>query len=88
MEIKILGMGCAKCKKLEKVTREVVQEYGINATVTKVTDPAKILQYSIMALPGLVVDDDIKAFGRIPNKQEIARWLAEAKRVPTDTTGA
>jgi len=92
MEIKVLGMGCAKCKKLEKVTREVVAEYSIDATVTKVTDPAKILRYPIIAVPGLVVDEEIKAFGRIPNKQEIARWLAEAEaeaeHVPTDTTDA
>jgi small redox-active disulfide protein 2 len=90
MEIKILGLGCAKCKKLEKVAREVVAECGIDATVTKVTDPTKILRYPIIAVPGLVVDEEIKAFGRIPSKQEIARWLAEAEaeRVPTDTTDA
>ena len=33
MEIKILGTGCAKCKSLEKVTREVVDEMNLDATV-------------------------------------------------------
>jgi len=32
MEIKILGTGCAKCKQLEKVVREAVDEMGLDAT--------------------------------------------------------
>jgi hypothetical protein len=36
MEIKILGTGCAKCKSLEKMTREVVAQNGIKATITNV----------------------------------------------------
>ena len=36
MEIKILGGGCPKCERLENVTRQVVEELGIDATFVKV----------------------------------------------------
>ena len=38
MEIKILGSGCSKCKTLEKLTREVVKQNGIDASISKVED--------------------------------------------------
>ena len=38
MEIKVLGTGCSKCKQLEKLTKEVVAEMGIEANVEKVED--------------------------------------------------
>ncbi|WP_372653713.1 thioredoxin family protein, partial [Draconibacterium sp.] len=33
MEIKVLGTGCAKCKKLEEKTRNAVSELGIEASI-------------------------------------------------------
>ncbi len=56
MEIKVLGTGCAKCKSLEKVTREAIEKTGVNATVTKVEDIVEIMQYGIMTTPALVID--------------------------------
>ena len=59
MEIKILGTGCAKCKTLEKITREVVEQNGITATITKVDDITEIMRYNIMGLPALVVNEKV-----------------------------
>jgi hypothetical protein len=49
MEIKILGTGCTKCRTLEKLTREVVSEMGINASIEKVEDILKIMEYNVIA---------------------------------------
>ncbi|MDH7577732.1 MAG: thioredoxin family protein [Bacillota bacterium] len=75
MEIKILGTGCAKCKKLEEAAREAVAELGIEATISKVQDLDKILEYDVMMTPGLVIDEEVKCFGRIPTRDEIKGWL-------------
>lgn len=75
MEIKILGSGCAKCKALEKLTREVVAENGIQATITKVEDIQEIMKYHIMATPALVVSDKVEIKGRIPSYAEILSVL-------------
>jgi len=75
MEIKILGTGCAKCKKLEENTKEAVKELGINATVKKIEDIQSIMAYGVMLTPALVVDEQVKFAGRVPSAKEIAEYL-------------
>jgi small redox-active disulfide protein 2 len=75
MEIKILGTGCAKCKTLENLTREVVSKNGIDATITKVEDIMEIMKYNIMTTPALVVDGKVVSKGRIPSAEEIKQLL-------------
>ena len=75
MEIKILGTGCAKCKKLEKLTREVVEQNGITATVTKVEDITEIMKYNIISTPALVVNEKVEIQGRVPAAGEIREVL-------------
>jgi small redox-active disulfide protein 2 len=75
MNIKILGTGCSKCKTLEKLTREVVEQNGIDATITKVEDIVEIMKYGIMTTPALVVDERVEIKGRIPSLDEIKKVL-------------
>ena len=75
MEIKILGTGCAKCKSLEKLTREVVEENGIQATVTKVEDIMEIMKYNVMTTPALVVNGKVEVKGRVPSAAEVLQIL-------------
>jgi small redox-active disulfide protein 2 len=77
MEIKILGTGCVKCKTLEKLTREVVEKNGIQATVTKVEDITEIMKYHIMATPALVVNEKVEIKGRVPTSAEILQLLSK-----------
>lgn len=75
MLIKILGSGCAKCNRLEQLTREAVTELGIDATFEHVKDMDDIMAYPIMATPALVVDEEVKVSGRMPSKDELLAWL-------------
>ena len=75
MEIKVLGTGCAKCKTLEKLTREVVEQNSIDATVTKVDDIVEIMNYGVMTPPALVVDGKVVVKGRIPSAEEIRKLI-------------
>ena len=76
MIIKILGSGCANCKKLEERAREAATKAGITAEIVKVTDYVDIMGYGIMSTPGLVVDEVVKVSGRVPSVDEIAEILA------------
>jgi small redox-active disulfide protein 2 len=78
MDIKILGTGCAKCKTLEKLTRDVVEQNGFQATITKVDDIMDIMKYNIMATPALVVNEKVEIKGRIPSADEIKQVLLKA----------
>lgn len=71
IDIKVLGTGCPKCRTLEKLTREVVEKNGIDATITKVEDILEIMQYNIMSLPALVVDGKVVIKGYVPSAEEI-----------------
>lgn len=75
MEIKILGTGCAKCKTLEKMTRDVVEKNGIQANITKVEDIVDIMNYGIMATPALVVNEKVEIKGRVPSVDELQKLL-------------
>lgn len=75
MHIKILGSGCAKCNRLEQLTREAVTELGLEASFEHVTEMDRILAYPIMTTPALVVDEQVKVSGRIPSKDELRAWL-------------
>jgi small redox-active disulfide protein 2 len=77
MEIKVLGTGCAKCKALEKATREAVAQIGVNATITKVEDIVEIMKYNVMTTPALVVDGKIVVKGKVPSVDEIKKFLAQ-----------
>lgn len=65
--IKILGPGCANCKQLGKLTRKVIDDLGVEAEVTKVTDPTRYLDYGVMTTPALVINEECVTSGSIPS---------------------
>ena len=75
MEIKVLGTGCPKCKALEKLTREVVEQNGIDASVVKVEDIVEIMNYGVTATPALMVDGKVVVKGRVPTAEELKKLL-------------
>lgn len=78
LSIKVLGSGCANCKRVEQIARRVVDEMSIEAEVIKVTDYNDIVGYNIFSTPGLVVNEKVVCSGRIPTKAEVTTWLADA----------
>lgn len=76
MNIKILGPGCPNCQTLEQNAQQAVEELGLSDTnIEHVTDIADISEYGVMSTPGIVVDGEVKAAGRIPDAEEIKGWL-------------
>lgn len=75
MEIKILGTGCAKCKKTQSIVEKVVAETGTEVIITKVEDIMDIMQYNVMATPAVVVDGTVKIKGRVPSEKEVRQAL-------------
>jgi small redox-active disulfide protein 2 len=76
--IKVLGSGCANCKKVEAIAHEAVNEIKADARIEKVTDPTQIHLYPILATPGLVINEKLVSAGRIPTKPEIIGWIKQA----------
>jgi small redox-active disulfide protein 2 len=79
LEIKVLGMGCARCHDLEKRVHKALAEAGIAAEVEKVEDIQKIMTYKVMSTPSLVIDGIVKSAGRLPSVEEIKNWIKETQ---------
>jgi small redox-active disulfide protein 2 len=78
LTIKVLGSGCANCKRLEQIAHKVVDEMSLEAEIIKVTDYKDIMAYNILSTPGLVVNEKVVSSGRIPTPAEVTTWLADA----------
>ena len=78
LDIRVLGTGCPKCKRLEQVTSNVLAELGVAAEVTKVTEMTEIMSYDILSTPGLVIDGKVASSGRLPSKAEITSMITAA----------
>ncbi len=75
LTVKILGSGCANCKKLEAVARGAAHAAQVQADFIKVTDMHQIMQYDLLSTPGLVINDKLVSSGRIPTQAEVQGWL-------------
>lgn len=78
IEVKVLGPGCARCKRVEQSAREAAAEAGVQANFTHVSHMSAILAYPIVSTPGLVINEKLVSSARIPQKDEIVAWLKEA----------
>jgi len=78
MKIEVLGIGCAKCKKLYAEAEKAVAAWGMPAEIEKVEKIDEIMAYGVMATPALVVDAEVKCAGRIPTTAEIVSWITTA----------
>ncbi len=78
LTIKVLGSGCANCKRVEQMARKVVEEMSLEAEVIKVTDYNDITAYNILSTPGLVINEKVVSSGRIPTPAEVTTWVLNA----------
>lgn len=77
LTVKILGSGCANCKRLEAVAREAASNANVQADFVKVTNVNDILAYDVMSTPALVIDEKVVSSGRIPTVAEVRQWLGQ-----------
>jgi small redox-active disulfide protein 2 len=78
LTIKVLGSGCANCKRVEQIARKAVEDLALDAEIVKVTEYPEIMKYNILSTPGLVINEKIVSTGRIPTPAEVTTWLTDA----------
>ncbi len=74
-KIQILGTGCPKCKKLAENAEAAAKDLGIEYSLEKVIEINEIMKFGVMITPALVVDEDVKAVGKVPPPDEIKKML-------------
>lgn len=78
LTIKVLGPGCANCRRVEDIARKAIDALGVEAEIVKVTDTAAILAYDILATPGVVINEKVVSSGRIPTVGTMSDWIRAA----------
>ena len=79
--VKILGAGCVRCRALENEIRMIVERQSIAAHVERVEDFEEMMRYRLLALPGLVINEQLVSAGRVPSRAEIVGFLQARQRV-------
>lgn len=77
MKIKILGVGCSRCRKLEQQIKEIVLKNNIPVEIEKVTDVQDMIKYGILATPALVINEKLKSSGLSLKDEQILNWIKE-----------
>ena len=77
-EIKVLGMGCPKCKATFDVVEEVAKAHGFSGTIEKVEDITAIISYGVMSTPAVVIDGKVAFVGGVPSKEQVENWFASS----------
>ena len=75
-QVKVLGTGCPKCKKLAEMVTKISSDNNIDVTVVKITDMNEIVKYGVMMTPGLVIDEKVVLSGKLPSEHELKTLLA------------
>lgn len=79
MKIRVLGSGCPNCKKLFNQTMQALVELDIATDLQKIEDIKEIMSYKVLGTPGLVINDKVKVYGRVPSLDEIKKMILEEK---------
>lgn len=75
MEIKVLGTGCPSCKALYETVKQAVEEIGSDAAVIKEEDLLKIMNYNVLSLPALVIDERVVSAGKKLSLKEVKELI-------------
>ncbi len=78
MIIKILGTGCPNCKRMKRLTQDVLQEMKVDAQVVEVTDIPSIMSYGVTSTPGLVIDEKLIGYGGVPSRMQLKQIISRA----------
>lgn len=73
--IKVLGTGCASCHALLENVKTAVLAMGISEEVEYVTDLKKIMDYGVMEMPALIINQKVVSSGKVLKADEVKKLL-------------
>ena len=76
--IKVLGSGCKSCHELYENARQAVKDMGLSAEVEYITDMQKVMEYGVMSMPALVVNEKVAATGKVLKASDIITLLRKS----------
>ena len=75
MSIKVLGSGCKSCHELYENAKEAVKKAGLSVEVEYITDLEKVMDYGVMSMPALVVNEKVVSMGKVLKVTDIEKLM-------------
>ena len=73
--IKVLGAGCKSCHEQFEYAKQAVKDMGLSVEVEYITDMQKVMEYGVMSMPALVVNEKVIAMGKVLKAADIVSLL-------------
>ena len=73
--IKVLGTGCASCHELYENAKTAVKAMGLSVEVEYITELQKVMEYGVMSMPAIVINEKVAAMGKVLNAAEVETLL-------------
>ena len=73
--IKVLGSGCKSCHEQYENAKEAVASMGLSVEVEYITDMQKVMEYGVMSMPALVVNEKVVAMGKVLESADVEKLL-------------
>lgn len=73
--IKVLGAGCKSCHEQYEYAKAAVKSMGLNLEVEYITDMQKVMEYGVMSMPALVVNEKVVSMGKVLKAAEVEKLL-------------
>ncbi|MGN0173401.1 MAG: thioredoxin family protein [Acutalibacteraceae bacterium] len=77
--IKVLGAGCKSCHEQYQNTKEAVKEMGLSVEVEYITDMQKVMEYGVMSMPALVVNEKVVSMGKVLKIPDVINLLSKSE---------
>lgn len=77
--IKVLGAGCKSCHEQYENAKQAVKDMGLSVEVEYITDMQKVMEYGVMSMPALVVNEKVVSMGKVLKTKEINELLRREK---------
>jgi hypothetical protein len=80
LEVKVLGVGCAGCLKMEQLVIEALAALGVGDAKVELVTEARMIEYGLLGdrAPGLLVNGRLTWAGSVPTKEQVVEWLRHA----------
>lgn len=76
--IKVLGAGCKSCHELYENAKEAVKEMGLSVEVEYITDMQKVMEYGVMSMPAVVVNEKVVSTGKVLKAADVEKLLRKS----------
>lgn len=73
--IKVLGAGCKACHEQYENTKQAVKSLGLSVEAEYITDMKKVMEYGVMSMPAIVINEKVVSSGKVLNPAEIEKLL-------------